>query len=86
MEIPAYPEFNVVSALLKSLIVSSDYMTTADQHEVFAPYLTLKSNQGKNFVEWMLDSIEWPFVDTETLDTVKPEGISEVKVIINDWY
>ncbi len=76
MEFPNDSSFNVVSASLKSLIVSSDYMTTAEQLENFAPYFQMKHDPDdvSNVV-----SLDWCFVNPKTMEKVTPD-VSNVRI------
>ena len=76
VDFPNNHSFNVVSASLKSLIVSSDYMTTAEQLENFAPYFEMKhaSSDVNNVV-----SSNWCFVNPKTMQKVSPD-VSNVRV------
>ena len=75
-EFPDNPSFNIVSASLKSLIVSSDYMTTAEQLENFAPYFEMKhaSSDVYNVV-----SLDWCFVNPKTMQKVTP-AVSNIRI------
>ena len=78
-EFPDNPSFNVVSASLKSIVVSSDYMTTAKQLENFVPYFRMYDiNETISAV-----SMDWYFVNPKTMEKVTPE-VSNVSINYND--
>ena len=74
-EFPDNSSFNVVSASLKSIVVASNYMTTAEQLETLAPYFELYNLDKTNYTV----SMDWSFVNPKTMAQVT-EGISNVKI------